>query len=94
MSATYITSFNARTMTESSTTSTLSVHYNTPSYNSVTRQLTINNVQIIGGSGTVYFVLVLYKTIVMGGNNGTTVNIRLNNVPTVEQVLNCQNWLS
>ena len=95
MTARYVTSYNARTMTSSSTTSSISVHYSTPSYNSATKQLTVNNVQVLGGSGTVYFVLVLYKTIVLDSNTGTsTVNIRLNQPPSVEQILNCQNWLS
>ena len=95
MTATYVTSFNARTMTASTTASSLSVHYSTPSYNPVTLQLAISNVQIVGGEGTVYFVLVHYKTIIVDSNSGsTTVNIRLNQAPSVEQVLNCQNWLS
>ena len=84
MTATYITSFNARSMTSSSTTNGLSVHYSTPAYNSVSKQLTINGVQILGGSGTVYFVMVHYKTIVVDLNTGTTtVNIKLNHPPTV-----------
>lgn len=76
-------------MTAGYNTAPLSVFYNTPFYNSVTRQLTIPNVQIIGGSGTVYFVMVHYKTIVVDTTGTTTVNIRLNQVPSAEQVLNC-----
>ena len=95
MSATYVTSFNARGMTAESTALPISVHYSTPIYNSVTKQLTVNNVQTIGGVGSAYFVLVLYKTIVVDNNTGTTtVNIRLNQAPSVEQILNCQNWMS
>ena len=84
MTATYKTSFNARTMTDSLTTNGLSVHYNTPEYSPVSKQLTINGVQILGGSGTIYFVMVHYKTIIVDLNNGTTtVNIKLNHAPTV-----------
>ena len=94
MTAKYVTSYNARGMTSSLNTAGLAVYYNTPSYNSVSRQLTVSNVQILGGVGTVYFVIVHYKTIVVDLNTGsTTVNIKLNNAPSVEQVLNCQNWL-
>ena len=49
----------------------------------------------MGGVGTVYFVLVLYKQIATNtSSKATTVNIRMNQAPTTEQVLNCQNWLS
>ena len=92
MSANYVTSYNARLL--ASPSSTLSVFYNYPAYNTVSKQLTFSNVQLIGGHGTVYFVLVLYKTIGIDTATGSTaVNIRMNNVPTVQQVLNCQNWL-
>ena len=95
MTAGYVTSFNARTMTEASTAAVLAVHYSVPSYNPATLQLIINNLQVVGGEGTVYFVLVHYKTIIVDSSSGsTTVNIRLNQAPSVEQVLNCQNWLS
>ena len=96
MSANYVTSFNARAMTSSvSQTAPLSVFYSTPAYNSVTKQLVVSNVQVMGGQGTVYFVLVHYKTIVVDHVTGTTtVNIKMNKQPTVEQVINCQNWLA
>ncbi len=42
--------------------------------------------------GTVYFVLVLYKQIVTNSDGTFAVNIRLNEPPTAEQVLNCENW--
>lgn len=95
MTAHYVTSYNARAMTVSATqTSPLSVHYTTPTYNTVTKQLTVSNVQIMGGQGIVYFVLVHYKTIVVDPVTGTTtVNIKMNKAPTVEQVINCHNWL-
>jgi hypothetical protein len=54
--------------------------------------LTVNNVQIVGNVGTVYFVLVLYKQITNFNNGTTYVNIRMNYAPSAEQVLNCQTW--
>lgn len=48
--------------------------------------------QIVGNVGTVYFVLVLYKQISALPDGTTSVNIRLNSVPSAEQVLNCENW--
>jgi len=49
----------------------------------------------MGGQGIVYFVLVHYKTIIVNHTTGTTtVNIKMNKPPTVEQVINCQNWLA
>ena len=90
MAANYVTSFNARAMTSSTTPSSLSVHYNTPSYNSVSKQLTVSEVQLVGGEGAVYFILVQYKTIQINNITGsTTVSIRMNNDPSAEQVLNC-----
>ena len=54
----------------------------------------MSNVQILGGVGTIYFVLIYYKTIIFDSATGmTTVNIRMNQAPTVEQILNCQSWL-
>ena len=54
------------------------------------KQIIINNVQIIGGTGTIYFLLVFYKEIVVNSTSGhTTVNIRMNQQPTNEQILNC-----
>jgi hypothetical protein len=54
--------------------------------------LTISNIQIVGSVGTVYFVLILYKQITNFNNGTTFVNIRMNQAPSAEQVLNCQNW--
>jgi hypothetical protein len=81
-------------MTNTSQTSGLSVYFTTPSYNSAQFKLTVTNVQVLGGVGTVYFVLVLYKQIsVNATTKSTTVNIRMNQAPTATQILNCQNWL-
>jgi hypothetical protein len=48
-------------MTDSSQPTSLSVFYSTPSFNSAINQLMVNQVQIVGGTGTVYFLLVFYK---------------------------------
>jgi len=93
LTGSYSTSFtDARQMTASSQASSLQIYYTTPSYNSTTQILTVNNVQIVGGVGTVYFVLVLYKQISMN-SNFTYVSIRMNEPPTAQQLMNCQNWL-
>lgn len=90
LSGSYANSFNSRMMTDSSQASGLSVFYSTPTYNSGMKQIIINNVQIIGGTGTIYFLLVFYKEIVVNSTSGhTTVNIRMNQQPTNEQILNC-----
>lgn len=60
----------------------LITYFDTPTYNSTSQVLTVNNVQIVGNVGTVYFVLVLYKKIVSFGNGSTAVNIRLNLAPS------------
>lgn len=52
--------------------------------------VTISNIRM-SGVGSVYFLLVLYKQIIVQPN-GTTVNIRLNVPPTQEQLLNCVTW--
>ena len=84
MDANYITSFNARAMTSATQTDILTGFYDSPSYNSATKDLTVSNVQILGGVGTIYFVLVYYKTIIFDTTTGTTtVNIRMNQAPTV-----------
>lgn len=54
--------------------------------------LTINNVQIVGSVGTIYFILVLYKQISALPDGTTSVNIRMNSAPSAEQVLNCKTW--
>lgn len=61
LSGSYTNSFNARMMTDPSQASGLSVFYSTPMYNSGMKQIIIDNVQIIGGAGTIYFLLVFYK---------------------------------
>lgn len=83
--------YDAKTMTESSQASTLQVFFRTPTYNSATNIMTISDTQIVGSEGTIYFIAVLYKTIVLTSNS-TYVNIKLNYVPTAEQIMNCQNW--
>lgn len=94
LSGSYSTFFSsARQMTASSQASSLQIYYTTPSYNTTTQVLTVDNVQIIGGVGSVYFVLVLYKQISLNSNL-TYVSIRMNEAPTAQQVLNCQNWLN
>jgi len=94
MSASYVTSYSARLMTASSQPASLTAYFTTPSYNSTNFILTLNNVQLVGGVGTVYFVLALYKQISVNlTSKASTVNIRMNKSPTTEQVLNCQSWL-
>lgn len=91
LSGTYISSTNARLSSSTTIPQGLSVFFNTPVYDSTTKILTVSNVQILGNVGTVYFVLVLYKQVsTISGK--TFVNIRQNKSPSVEQVLNCQNW--
>jgi hypothetical protein len=92
LTATYSTSFNARLMSQPSQASNLSIYFTTPTYNSQTLTLTVANIQFSGSIGTVYFVLVLYKQISNSNNGSTFVNIRMNDAPSAEQVLNCQNW--
>ena len=91
LSGTYLSSNNARLFASTAIASSLTVFFNTPTYDSTTKILTISSVQLIGSVGTVYFVLVLYKQISRSSGN-TFVNIRVNVPPTAEQVLNCQNW--
>ena len=54
-------------------------------------RITLTDVGIAGGVGTIYFLLVFYKEINLDGNN-TFVNIRLNEPPSDEEILNCENW--
>ena len=83
MNAKYINSVSARLMT-SSQAAALSAYFTTPTYNSLTNLLSVGSVQIIGGHGTVYFVLILYKQIaVIDALKSATVNIRINQPPTV-----------
>lgn len=91
LSGTYISSSNARLSSSATISQGLSVFFSTPVYDSTTKILTVSNVQILGNVGTVYFVLVIYKQISTVSGK-TYVNIRQNKAPTVEQVLNCQNW--
>lgn len=84
MNANYINSVSARLMTSSSQAAVLSAYFTTPSYNSFNKLLSVGNVQIVGGHGTIYFVLVLYKQIAVNNTlKSTTVNIRMNQPPTV-----------
>lgn len=93
LSGTYANSYNARLMTASTQPSAIYVYFDTPVFDSVTHSVTINNIQMMGGIGSVYFVLVLYKQISINGEM-TSVSIRLNYAPSAEQVLNCQSWLN
>ena len=79
-------------MTSPSQANNLQVFFSTPSYNSNTQTLTVSNIQIIGDIGSVYFLLVLYKQIGKNAAGQSYVNIRMNSMPTAEQVLNCKNW--
>lgn len=92
LSATYVNSYNARLMTAPTQASSLIPYFTAPAYNPLTLVLTLGGVQIVGNVGTVYFALVLYKQIVKYSNGSTVVNIRMNQAPSAEQVLNCQNW--
>jgi hypothetical protein len=84
LKAFYVSSVSARLMTSSSQAAVLSAYFTTPSYNSVSGVLSVNNIQIVGGHGCVYFVLVLYKQIAVDNVlKTTTVNIRMNQPPTV-----------
>ena len=88
--ATYRGSFNAIDMIDrTSTTANLDVSFDKPSYSN--NKIRVPNVGLAGGVGTVYFLLILYKQINIDGNN-TFVNIRMNEQPSEEQMLNCENW--
>jgi hypothetical protein len=80
LTGTISTTLNAKMMT-ASTQGNVKTYFNTPSYNSLTHVLTVSNIQILGGVGSVYFVLVLYKQISSVGS-ASTVNIRMNQPPT------------
>jgi hypothetical protein len=83
MNANYVTSLSARLMASPSIADTLSAFFTPPLYNSLTKALTVKNVQIVGGVGSIYFVLVLYKQIsVKALSNETTVNVRMNKPPS------------
>lgn len=83
MNANYINSVSARLMTSSSQAGVISAYFTTPSYNSLTNILSVGNIQIVGGHGTVYFVLILYKQIAVNDTlKSTTVNVRMNQSPT------------
>jgi len=83
MSANYVTSVSARLMTSSSQPAALTAYFTTPSYNPNNTVLTLSNVQLVGGQGSIYFVLVLYKQISADYTiKATTVNIRMNQMPT------------
>jgi hypothetical protein len=68
----------------------LSVSYSSPVYNANLGTVTVSNIRM-SGVGSVYFLLVLYKQIVVAPS-GTTVNIRLNVPPTQDQLINCVTW--
>jgi len=63
MNANYVTSLSARLLASPSIANTLSAFFTTPSYDSLTKALTVKNIQIVGGVGSIYFILVLYKQI-------------------------------
>ena len=90
ISATYRDSFEAIDMLDrTETTKILSVTFDKPTFSN--NQIKVPNVGLAGGVGTVYLLLVLYKQINIDGNN-TYVNIRMNEQPSEEQMLNCENW--
>ena len=82
LSATYLTSFQAIDLIDrTETTKNLVVSFDKPVYSN--GRITLTNVGIAGGVGTIYFLLVFYKEINLDGNN-TYVNIRLNEPPSEE----------
>jgi len=78
-------------MSSPSQAASLQVSYSMPVYDAIAHTITISNIAISGGVGSIYFLLVLYKQIVVAPS-GTTVNIRLNVPPTQEQLINCVTW--
>jgi len=68
----------------------LSVSYSQPVYDVTHGTITISNIRM-STVGSVYFLLVLYKQIVVTPS-GTTVKIRLNSPPTQDQLINCLTW--
>lgn len=78
LSATFSNTFNARLMT-TGTQAALTVFFSKPSLSGGI--LTVGNIQLVGGVGSVYFALVLYKQIAVNGNN-TFVSIRMNQAPS------------
>ena len=90
MSVTYRDSFEAIDMIDrTEATKSLTVTFDKPTFSN--NMIKVPNVGLAGGVGTVYFLLVLYKQINIDGNN-TYVNIRMNEQPSEEQMLNCENW--
>lgn len=83
MNAYYVTSMSARLMASPAQPNALTAYFITPIYNSANKVLTVKNVQIVGGVGSIYFVIVLYKQISISTlSNATTVNIRINKAPS------------
>lgn len=90
LTASYEGYLDAISMTSNSNADNLAVSFDDPVYNQGSATITVSNVGL-SFTGTVYFVLVLYKQVHIDGNN-SYVNIRLNESPNQEQILNCLNW--
>lgn len=63
-------------MTSNSNADNLAVSFDDPVYNQASSTITVSNVGL-SSTGTIYFVLVLYKQVHIDGNN-SNVKIRLN----------------
>jgi hypothetical protein len=80
LSSTYLGSTDAISMISATNADNIAVSFDNPIYDSTTATITVPNVQL-STSGSVYFVLVLYKQVNLDGNN-SFVKIRLNGQPT------------
>lgn len=76
LSAGYEGSLDAISMTSTSNADNLAVSFDDPVYNQGSATITVGNVGL-SSTGTIYFVLVLYKQVNLDGNN-SYVKIRLN----------------
>ena len=91
MTSTYIASYEAIGFVSDLNPEKLSVSFSQPVYDKANNQIKIHNSKVSGGFGTVYYLLVLFKEINLDGNN-SYVNIRMNEPPSREEMLNCETW--
>ena len=91
MESIYISSYNAIDFISERNPEKLSVSFSQPEYDSSNQRIVIRNSRVLGGYGSVYYLVVLYKEINLDGNN-SYVNIIMNEKPSREQILNCETW--
>jgi hypothetical protein len=89
-SSSYLGSSDAFSMTSVTNPDSISISFDQSVYDTNLGTISIPNVAL-STYGTAYFVLVLYKQVNINGNN-SFVKIRLNDQPTQQQILNCNNY--